>query len=334
MECRPWGVLDWALELSKPRQWDFLGALGTEERSLAAWHWLREMKILKSSQLLEIRDLHSRHTLRANELLLEREKEFRLAGGNSDNIHRKLELLSELHRITHIGRESEGVCGGSLLLDITSLPKRFFFPLLRHFEGSQRVRDLVVTYTSASQYIDNEPLSENPTDWQTLPGFAAPDGLPETLIVGAGFLVESLHGHLASINRRGNDTVKMLIPFPSPVSVLRRAWDAVFCLESKRSPEKFEHYRVGSIDLNGTFERIVSLARNASARLAFAPFGPKPISAAMCLYASQSQSAVYYPQPRVYHPEYSKGVGEVDGKRAVYAYWIKHRGQNLYALQN
>lgn len=330
MDCRPWGLLDWALRLTKPRRWDFLGALGTEERSLAPWRWLKQLDGLSRTRLLEVLDLPSRHTPRAQQLTRERERAFLGDGGKPQEITRGLDLLAELHRIVAIAHEVEAATAGSVMLDITSLPKRFFFPILRHLEQSTRVRDLVLTYTSPDRYLEGDALSEGATDWVTLPGFHAQDGGQETLVVSAGFMVESLHNHLATVNKP--EPVKMLIPFPAPLAVLRRTWDSVFSLEAKRASDKFEHHRVDPADLPGAFERIVSLARDPSVTLAFAPFGPKPISAAMCLYASPRECSVYYPQPRHYHPDYSQGVGEVDGKPAVFAYWIKHAGNRLYEI--
>lgn len=331
MAYRPWGLLDWALQLTTPRQWEFLGALGTEDRSLAAWHWLKELGGLSQTCLLEILDHPSRHTQLAQQRLSEREKEFRDAGGRQGDITQRLELLAELHRIDAIARQAEAATGGSVMLDITSLPKRFFFPILRHLEQSERVRDLVLTYTSPDHYLEGDVLSENATDWLTLPGFPGPGTNPKMLIVGVGFMVESLQKHLGEINK--HEAVKMLIPFPSSLAALRRAWDSVFSLESQRSPDKFENHRVDTADLPGAFERIASFARDPSAKLAFAPFGPKPISAAICLYAAQRECSVYYPQPRIYHPDYSQGVGAVEGKPAVFAYWIKHAGKRLYMVE-
>ena len=330
MDCRPWGLLDWALRLTKPRRWDFLGALGTEERSLAPWCWLRKLDGLSQTRLLEVLDLPSRHTPRAQQLTREREKAFLRDGGKPQDITRDLNLLAELHRIVTIAHEIEAATTGSVMLDITSLPKRYFFPILRYLERSERVRDLVLTYTSPDRYLEGDALSEGATDWVTLPGFHAPGGGPETLVVSAGFMVESLHSHLATINKP--EPVKMLIPFPAPLPVLRRTWESVFSLEAKRATDKFEHHRVDAADLPGAFDRIASFARDPSVQLAFAPFGPKPISAAMCLYASQRECSVYYPQPRIYHPDYSQGVGKVDGQDAVFAYWIKHDGRPLYRL--
>jgi len=330
MDYRPWGQMDWALELSKPRSWDFVGALGTEQRSLAAWHWLKDLGAISTTRLLEVLDRPSRHTARAKQLTIQRAQEFFADGGVEQEIARGLELMTEIHRIVAIAQAIEKSASESVMLDITSLPKRFFFPLLRHLEQSTRVRDLVVTYTSPDRYLDNDVLSEDATDWLTLPGFPALSGQTEMLIVSVGFMVESLRSHLTTINR--HESVKMLIPFPAPLSILRRTWDSVCSLESKSETGKFQNFRIDSADLSGAFQRIKQLASEAKMKPAFAPFGPKPLSAAMCLYASKQECSVYYPQPRVYHPDYSQGVREVDGKPAVFAYWIKHEGEKLYEV--
>ncbi len=238
--------------------------------------------------------------------------------------------MTELHRILPIAAAIEQHDGGAVMLDVTSLPKRFFFPILRYLHACANVSDLVLTYTSPASYLDNGALSENATDWLTLPGYPTQGAQAEMLIVSVGFMVESLKSHLTTINK--HESVKMLIPFPAPVSVLHRTWESVFHLESKSVRGKFVKFRVDAADLPSAFERIVTLANESDAIPAFAPFGPKPISAAMCLYAAQKKCAVYYPQPRIYHPEYSQGVRDVDGKPGVFAYWIKHRGEQLYLL--
>ena len=336
MAYRPWGTLDWALQLASPRRWSFVGALGTEQRSLGAWRWLRELDVVGLTHLLEILDSPSRHTIRARQLLVEREQEFRAAGGHPSDIHRSLRLMAELHRLDTIARSiaATGGIGGqaplSLILDITSLPKRYFFPFLRLFEKTDSIRDLVITYTSPESYVEGEPLSENATDWLNLPGFQGKESASEMLIVSVGFMVESLQNHIATIKKC--ESVKMLIPFPAPLPVLRRTWDSVYCIESNREPGKFEDHRVDTADMPEAFDRIVSFDRNPDVTLAFAPFGPKPISAAICLFAAQRNCTVYYPQPRIYHPDYSKGIGKVEGKDAVFAYWIKHGGEPLYRL--
>jgi hypothetical protein len=330
MAYRPWGLLDWALNITNRRQWTLLGALGTEERSLAAWKWLVGLGECGDCRLLEIQDLPSRYTVLVNELIQVRENEFLAASGNANQIVRSVDLLTELHRIIAIAEGIEILNGKSIVLDITSLPKRFFFPILRHLYRSDSVQDLLVTYTCPNHYIEGEPLSEYATDWSKLPGFQGDQGNQETLVASVGFLVESMQNHIGEINK--HESVKLLIPFPAQVSAFRRSWESIFRLTSARDKSKFTHFRVPTVDLSGAFDRIASIAGDCNSKLAFAPFGPKPISAAMCLFATIGNCAVHYPQPRVYNPKYSEGIGEVEGKSAVFAYWIKHDGEKLYTV--
>ena len=184
MNYRPSGQLDWALKLTKLRNWNFVGALGTEERSLAAWRWLKKLDGLSTTCLLEVLDRPSRHTARANLLLGERAQEFFAEGGVETEIKRGLELMTEKHRIEGVARTIEQRASGeSVMLDITSLPKRFFFLILRYLEQSTSVRDLMVTYTTPNSYCDSDVLSEGATDWLTLPGFPAQAGQTQMLIV-------------------------------------------------------------------------------------------------------------------------------------------------------
>lgn len=329
MSYRPWGLLEWTLQLSRSRRWVLVGTLGTEERSLAAWQGLRAMDACENYHLLEIHDATSRFTAEANESLSERRRDFVSAGGAEDRIRRNLRLLDEFHRIDDLGREF-AQANDAVLLDITSLPKRYFFPILRRLCGTPGVRNLVVTYTSPEDYArDGRPMSEGGSHWTHLPGFLPSKSTKkELLIAGAGFATQNLQSHIRSITH--HESIKLFIPFPAPLDALRRTMHAVYQLQGELPPRKFENYRVPTLDLSAAFDRILSLVQNTEAEPAFAPFGPKPISAAMCLFAAQRNSAVYYPQPWAYHPSYSTGVGKVDGKDAVFAYWIKHDGKLLY----
>ena len=63
-----------------------------------------------------------------------------------------------------------------------------------------------------------------------------------------------------------------------------------------------------------------------------APYGPKPLSVAMCLLGIARQSRheldteIGYTQPREYSPNYSEGSKEVT------AFSVKINGRNLYTL--
>jgi hypothetical protein len=328
-QYRPWGLVRWALSLAPARQWALLGALGTEQRSLAAFVELRSAGCLASTQLLEIHDPVPRFAQLAAERLAVRRSEFLAAGGAAAEILPNRGLLDELHKITAIATATASR-GESIIVDISSLPKRYYFPVLRELHANPAVKDLLITYTSPRSYPSDRELSEGADDWLHLPGFAGPGSGRELLIAGVGFASENLQKHVGSIH--DHEVIRIFIPFPAPLGSLRRSWDAVYRLEGERSREKFSNHRVDAFDMSAAFDRIVSLTTNSSAHPAFAPFGPKPLSAAMCLYAAQRNAAVYYPQPKSYNPDYSIGIAEIDGQKAIHAYWVKHAGVSFYQL--
>jgi hypothetical protein len=200
--------------------------------------------------------------------------------------------------------------------------------MLRTFVTSGNVLNLLVTYTSPESYAD-DALYEDIEPWRVLPGFGGARSKPELWIVSIGFMVESLRDYVGD---NPEEKMKILIPFPAPLAVLRRTWQSVSKLEQGHAEGRFDKHRVETLDMSAAFDRIRSLAGNPPKTVAFAPFGPKPTSAAMCLYALQKNSSVHYPQPTVYNPEYTRGIRNNDPATAVSAYWIKHEGEFLYGV--
>lgn len=328
MKYRPWGSLDWVLSLSSQKKWGFVGTIGTEERSLCCWKLMKNFGVLNSELFIHVCDVESDKYRDQSQLALQaRYEEFNQSGGDQSIVH-SMDLMTELFKIQEFSQKAVNE-ETSVVLDITSMPKRFFFPLLKALIKSNHIQNLLVTYSSPASYAEG-PLYEDIDTWKNLPGFAGRTRGHENLIVSIGFLVESLKGYFAGKPDHGQ--VKMLIPFPAPLAVLKRTWESVSNIERDQGSTTFEKHRVETLDMSAAFDRIVSLAINSHEPTAFAPFGPKPTSAAMCLFAIQSDSAVYYPQPTVYHPEYSLGVRNNDPASAVSAYWIKHEGENLYEI--
>jgi len=327
MKYRPWGPVDWTLSLSSQKQWHFVGAIGTEERSLCSWAHMRHKGVVAGELFAQIQDVDSeKYRDRARIALDERREEFIQNGGSLTHI-RNIELMAEGFRIVELAREA-AAASPSIVLDITSFPKRFFFPILRTLVAATNVRNLLVTYTAPASYADDAPLYEDIEPWKTLPGFGGTRSKPDLWIISVGFLVESLKQYVGG---NPHEKMKLLIPFPAPLAALRRTWQSVANLEQGHSDDRFEKYRVDTFDMSEAFDRICSIAGNPLKTLAFAPFGPKPTSAAMCLYALQRDSSVHYPQPTVYHPEYTRGIRNNDPATAVSAYWIRHEGEFLYS---
>jgi hypothetical protein len=325
---RPWGLLDWTISISSPREWNFIGTIGTEDRSLGALRWLTELVSIKSIAMVQVDPmLGTRYCSKTRDRLIERANQLQLLSGDVYQVY-PLELLAELHEIEALS-DILSKSGESVMLDISSLPKRFFFPILRTLIRDVKVRDLIVTYGCPQTYLDGAKLSEGAGKWDYLPGFLGKEHKSDVLVASVGFMIESLQDYLSSAE--AHPAVQLLIPFPSNPTSVRRTWESIISLQNNRSGDKFVKHRIDANDMSMAFDRICSLSQSVES-VAFAPFGPKPISAAMCLYAVQSESAVHYPQPESYHPDYSIGIASINGKPFVNGYWVKHDGLNLYSL--
>src|SRR5687768_9337744 len=128
---RPSGQLRWMLRhipLAQP--WSFVGCLGTEARSLAAWKLLRQCSIVGRQCLVRIADKTSYHSPLTAQRLAERRVEFVTAGGD-ESVIRDISLFCPHYEIIQIIDEAVESAQGALVIDITSLPKRFFFPIIR-----------------------------------------------------------------------------------------------------------------------------------------------------------------------------------------------------------
>ncbi len=189
MKYRPWGPVDWALSLSSQKQWYFVGTIGTEDRSLCSWAHMQHQGLVAGELMVKMQDVDSEKYRDRSRIALDaRHDEFIKNGGGLANI-RNIELMAESFLITALAREAEAA-GLSVVLDITSFPKRFFFQILRALVKSTTVRNLLLTYTAPSSYADDAPLYEDIDEWKTLPGFGGTGSKPELWIVSVGFLVE------------------------------------------------------------------------------------------------------------------------------------------------
>lgn len=324
---RAWGWLDWSLGLTSPRRWNLIGCVGPEERSIVAATAFQKRNLLELAVLLRIIEGESPYADLASRCIQSRERSCRNAKLRADIL--ELDLLTSITALDQLC----DAASGSVVLDITSLPKRFFFYLLKQFATNRRVRDLLVTYTVPKGYPEGA-LAGDYDDWQALPSFrpADPDAEKQAqtrLIVNIGFLPNGLVAHLGG--PADERKIDLLIPFPAPAETVRRIWKAVWALR-RPTDIRIREVRVAANDLSEAFDVILSLVPEGTNLVSFAPFGPKPISAAMCLYATLTGCPVYYAQPKVYRPNYSIGVARVNRSPAINAYWVKHDGRLLYAL--
>jgi hypothetical protein len=224
----------------------------------------------------------------------------------------------------------------SLVIDISSLPKKVFFLLIRKaLERPNTLRNILVTYTEPDSYC-NSPLAENPEVWNPLPGFLPPRAEPaeKNLIIGLGYEPLGLP-ELYSSGIFSNANSRLLFPFPASPSSVSRNWDFVRLLEPVPGNTSQNITLIDALNVPDTFDKLVSITGEGSTYSILAPFGPKPMSLAMCLFASAYSQhplhpSVFYTQPTIYNPNYSSGVKKKGGQPAITAYCIRLNGNNLY----
>jgi hypothetical protein len=221
---------------------------------------------------------------------------------------------------------------GRLILDISALPKRFFFPVLKWLTKSPIVRDLVVTYSTPERYHSGE-LAFEPGEWAHIPTFQSLDVPPlkkaEKVIVGVGFIPFGLPGLLKD-NHADADVV-LIFPFPPGAPHVQRNWQFVTEIDSvSQLGDDRNIRRIHINDMPACYCEIDATSNNGSSRTVFAPYGPKPHSLAMCLFSIAHECDVFYTQPRFYHPEYSSGIALENGRPKGTAYLVKLDGAMLY----
>jgi hypothetical protein len=297
---------------------------------LAVWMALRAGNALAESKFLRIQDPPSRYTSVAHELLQRRADELSAVGFSSDQIQ-ELKLFATDSEIVTAVDQFIAVASSDILLDISCLPKRIFFPFVRRLMESPKVHNLLVAYTVPEAY--GAVLAEDHQALQCLPLFGPaqfPEPQVEVAFIGVGFHPLGLPDLLAPYKQ--HVAVRLFMPFPPGPPSFQRNWRFIGELRKSLPPHAAEPVRVGAYDVPDVFEHILRETNEARRYAIFAPYGPKPQSLAMCIYAAKTHSPVFYTQPTVYDPRYSTGIKMIGSEPETYVYCIKCEGRDFYEV--
>ncbi len=147
------------------------------------------------------------------------------------------------------------------------------------------------------------------------------------LVAGLGFeapgLIQLLEGGDLS-------EVEMYFPYPAPPPFAGRNWDFLQYAAQSIDARRLKIVPVSNVDVPSIFARLEASGASNPRRLTLAPYGPKPMSLAMCLYALKFGVNAVYTQPKYYHPRYSEGEGRDNEGAIVFAYPIRLSGIDLY----
>jgi hypothetical protein len=217
----------------------------------------------------------------------------------------------------------------SVLLDISTMPKRFFLFALKRLMSNAQVRNLVVAYSRPESYPEVS-LCENALPPATLPGFAREEAPRDELriVVSVGFVALSVDELFEQARKSKLD---FLFPFPSTVPAFRRNWALFSRLIPSELPPTTQIHRVDGVDAFEVFSRLTEWGKYAD--LDLLPLGPKPhaLGMAMACLRLDGHAQLVYSQPQAYSPMYSVGIcREANGEPSVFGYCLKRAGHALF----
>lgn len=326
---KPWGPAKWLFPKISANSWHVIASSSFEDRSVAAVEWLIAGGYrISSSSLFRIKNPSSSHweiakpKVDANFQELQRH----LAGPNLKLI--EIQLLSFPSGAT-AGGSLAPVGSDSVVLDVSTLPKRFFLYALRRLIADDTVRNLVITYSRAARYPE-AAMCEDALPPAALQGFARTEpirGAPR-MVVGVGYVALSVEELL---DKAKHSKLDFIFPFPPASPAFRRNWELLSNLMPDDRPHNTEIHRINGMDAFEVCDRLV--AWGAGTDLDLLPLGPKPhaLGMAMACLRLDGHAEIIYSQPQAYISNYSEGIAvDVDGQADIVAYCLKYQGQATF----
>jgi hypothetical protein len=339
---RPFGPLDWLLpRLPGIDSWSLVGTVSPEDRCLSVLREINGSPRLSQANFLRIEPDARKSNPRFRQSFIKKldaNHKAALALGKNHLLIRSESVLCREESLIEVSKATLDACDENLMIDISAMPKRYFFPMLTLALESGRFSNIVVTYTTPERYGDT--LAEDPLPWNAFPMFGAtpPGGDTEVkLLIAVGYQPLKLEGILDGIRYRETN-VELLLPFPSVHPGYIKNWE--FILQVRRVLPGLPTSAIKRVATTNTplaFDRVAAMTNHGRIHSVLAPFGPKPISLAMCLFGIACRQngipvEIGYTQPQVYSDEYSTGVATANGRALTNAFCVRLGGRNLYLL--
>jgi hypothetical protein len=329
MNLKPWGPADWLLPRINVDKWHVITSTSFEDRCLALVDWmsLKELSI-SSSLLIRIKNPPSDEWSKASSRVDENYQLLtnKLQGTPHSTV--EAELLGNLGSFIPLNVLNVDNAN-SVILDITTLPKRFFLFALKLLLSSDSVKNLVVTYARADRYPEAS-LCEDALPPTALPGFGRVNSVVELprMIVGVGYMPLSVEDLL---DKAKHSKLDFIFPFPPASPAFRRSWGLLSMLMPADFPRNTEIHRIHGMDAFEVFEQVYAWGRDRD--LDLIPLGPKPhaLGMGMAYLKLGGRAELLYSQPQVYRHDYSSGVAkDIKGSPIIYSYCLKHAGKQLF----
>jgi len=333
----PSGSLSELKPLLDGQKISLLGCLSFEERCTAVPIWLRatyvnDLTAMRMIYIVSKGDVYPDYTTLAEQ---RSEGNRVILRQNGINI-RRTEGISHLPEIEANLFEVEdelldiyddfveAAKGSTVIFDITSFPKRYFCLFVKRLMQDRLIGNVIVTYTSAGSGGYAKRLAFSPQLPDHLPGFPFAIGdEANSLVVSVGFELLGMRPLVESyLEKRAP---KFILSIAEEGLPARRQWTTLkFLVDSLRTMPITDHVAViATWDAERVFQKLNSWHEDSSG-MVLAPFGPKPHTLGMAIFATANDSALVYTQPRSYNPLYTQGVGSTRG------YVLKWDGLTCY----
>lgn len=334
---KPWGNIDWILgKMSHIQNWGYLGCISPEDRSTITLEWLAAHNMLDVCEMWKIDDeprfLSPYKKINQEKYEQQKKKCSSFEGVVPINLI-EFKLFDSDRVASDNFRAFVERTDGNIIFDISSMPKRWFFPIVRECLQNEGTRNLIITYAVAKTYSSIQ--GEDPIGWRHIPSFGETsecDDKEKYYIVSAGFQPLSLPDWIEGFP---DAELYIIFPFPSDVNGYHRVWDFIRAIETDggKIDSRYIKY-VSGYNLPLIYNSVSELiALEKDKQPVFVPYGPKPVSLAFSLLASQLQIPVGYTQPTYYNPDYSTGVDMYfNGEPRILTYLIKQDGETLYTF--
>ena len=334
MRLRPSGQLGWLLNRLEPDRWDVVGCVSSEARWSTAWECAAPKR--RGQHYLDVRD-----AVPETDPDLVREYEQRLlrqvvsaehAPGFDSRGLVEVELLARNPRVV---ATAESICadaGPNVILDVSCMPKRYLFPLLKTLLDDRTIANLVIAYTFPQTH--GAALGCSPDEWAPLPLFGKAVEREPLILVGVGYEPLGL-AQILSAMPKSDSELRFIVPVGTAPTSARRSWEFLHHVWPELQPHwQRPPLRVDVQDISGAFDLLASALDDRNRNVVLAPFGPKTLSVAMGLFACQlPRATVVYTQPSYYGDGYSTGVLPLpSGDPACIGYCIRMDGTDAYRL--
>lgn len=315
MSYRPWGNIQWLLPKAiSGKSWTFCGCISAEERCLGAYNTLRQAAVDLNSKFIIVHDPPSKYTSEINDRTNEFLRLLKSYERNAKVDNFDLEY-SDMGKIYDYIQSIINDSNGNIIVDISCFPKRFFFPLVKWIYKSDKMNNLIILSSTPNSYRSGR-LAENFAEWSTLPFFFDfnENQKKDIVFISVGHMPMASLSPIQDI--ASSEKLRLFFPFPGHPDSFMLTWQFVFEIKEQFPDRQIpETIRVSAANCSGLYDHLIARSSTLSTRdnVLLAPFGPKPLSLAMALFATNFDAPVYYTQPRLYYPDYSSGVATTVG---------------------